>query len=217
VLLLNAAAVTPNAKAYKKDDISQFWEAFDSGVKNQLINVHRFQEQEPKKGKVGTPDIDVNQKPEPKKGKVLIYTSTNGIHFSYVPPYYASSGPSRMAMTRVLQELANHVPASEMRILTVHPGLTFTDASVEHGNNENSLPYSLPYDNINLPGNFFVWAATDEAEFLHGRFVWANWDVDELIGMKDKIEKDLGFLRVGLQGIASESFKTLFEGMKRSI
>jgi hypothetical protein len=32
--------------------VSQFFKAFETGVKNQLINVHRFQEQGPKEGKV---------------------------------------------------------------------------------------------------------------------------------------------------------------------
>ena len=43
-----------------------------------------------------------------------------------------------------------------------------------------------------LTGEFFAWAATDEADFLSGRFVWADWDVDELKGKKAEIlEKDL--------------------------
>lgn len=55
-----------------------------------------------------------------------------------------------------------------------------------------------------LAGHFAVWAASHEAEFLHGRFVWANWDVDEIktgdIG--EKIEKDPNFLKVGIEGLA---------------
>ncbi|KAH6674227.1 hypothetical protein B0J14DRAFT_699935 [Halenospora varia] len=31
-----------------------------------------------------------------------------------------------------------------------------------------------------LPGYFAVWLASPEAKFLKGKFVWANWDVDEL-------------------------------------
>ena len=43
-----------------------------------------------------------------------------------------------------------------------------------------------------LSGDFFAWAATEEADFLRGRFVWAEWDVEELKAKKDEIlEKDL--------------------------
>ncbi len=34
-----------------------------------------------------------------------------------------------------------------------------------------------------------VWASSPEAEFLKGRLVWANWDVDELKARKDEIIK----------------------------
>ena len=43
-----------------------------------------------------------------------------------------------------------------------------------------------------VAGAFFVWAATEEAAFLEGRFVWAEWDIDELKAKKDEIlEHDL--------------------------
>ena len=41
-----------NMRSSDEPSISQFFKAFESGVKNQLINVHRFQEQGPKEGKV---------------------------------------------------------------------------------------------------------------------------------------------------------------------
>lgn len=31
-----------------------------------------------------------------------------------------------------------------------------------------------------LPGAFAVWCASAESESLRGRFLWANWDVEEL-------------------------------------
>lgn len=55
----------------------------------------------------------------------------------------------------------------------------------------------------NLPGQFAVWAASPEARFLHGRFVWAKWDVDELQGglLRKRIDEDDEFLKVGVVGI----------------
>jgi hypothetical protein len=49
-----------------------------------------------------------------------------------------------------------------------------------------------------LPGDFAVWLAGPEADFLTGRFVWAQWDVDELIGMKEKVAQDPSLLTIGL-------------------
>jgi hypothetical protein len=45
-------------------------------------------------------------------------------------------------------------------------------------------------DDPALPGDFIVWLASAQAEFLRGRFVWANWDVTEMMAMKEKIEAD---------------------------
>ena len=48
-----------------------------------------------------------------------------------------------------------------------------------------------------LAGQFFAWLATDEAAFLSGRFVWAEWDIEELKAKKDEIlEKDLLLMTV---------------------
>jgi len=49
-----------------------------------------------------------------------------------------------------------------------------------------------------LPGDFAVWLASPEAEFLTGRYVWAQWDVDELIAMKEKVAQDPDLLTIGL-------------------
>lgn len=40
-----------------------------------------------------------------------------------------------------------------------------------------------------LPASFIVWAVSPEAEFLRGKFLWCNWDVDELKARKEELEK----------------------------
>jgi hypothetical protein len=53
-----------------------------------------------------------------------------------------------------------------------------------------------------LPANFAVWAATNEASFLHGRFVSAAWDVKELRGVleRDGLLQSPDFLKIGVKG-----------------
>lgn len=55
----------------------------------------------------------------------------------------------------------------------------------------------------NLPGQFAVWAASPAAAFLHGRFVWCEWDVDELASgeIRQKIDEDPWYLKVGVKGL----------------
>jgi hypothetical protein len=68
-----------------------------------------------------------------------------------------------------------------------------------------------------LPGGFAVWAATTEAEFLHGRFVWANWDIDELKAgdIGKKIKEDAHFLQVGMEGLAESMGSPMLEELKK--
>lgn len=56
---------------------------------------------------------------------------------------------------------------------------------------------------MSLPGAFAVWCASGEAAFLHGRFVWSAWDVDELKSgpIRDRLDKDGQFLRIGVHGL----------------
>ncbi|TVY63414.1 hypothetical protein Focb16_v015280 [Fusarium oxysporum f. sp. cubense] len=56
----------------------------------------------------------------------------------------------------------------------------------------------------NLAGNFAVWAASPEAEFIHGRFVWAAWDVEELkTRIEDGVKKNPRFLMAGIEGLSA--------------
>lgn len=53
-----------------------------------------------------------------------------------------------------------------------------------------------------LGGQFALWAATPEAGFLHGRFVWAAWDVDELQSKEfRKLLEDANYLKIGVKGL----------------
>jgi hypothetical protein len=55
------------------------------------------------------------------------------------------------------------------------------------------------FSTTGLPAAFCLWLASQESEFLKGRFVWANWNVEELMARADEIkEKDL--LTITLNG-----------------
>ena len=54
---------------------------------------------------------------------------------------------------------------------------------------------------VELPAHFMVWLSHDVAKtrFLSGRFVWVNWDVEELLQRKEEIGKSDVFT-MGLMG-----------------
>ena len=53
--------------------------------------------------------------------------------------------------------------------------------------------YDSDFDIVSLPAAFHVWLASPEARFLKGKFLWANWDVDELKAHAKEIEAGMKF------------------------
>lgn len=46
----------------------------------------------------------------------------------------------------------------------------------------------VAFDTVELPSNFAVWLCSPKARFLRGKFVWCDWDVEELLAKKDNIQ-----------------------------
>ena len=73
-----------------------------------------------------------------------------------------------------------------LRAFAYHPGAVPTELAYKMAN----AAHVILVDKVELSGAFTVWLTTPEAGFLKGRYSSANWDVDELLTMKDEIEKD---------------------------
>ncbi|KAK2468563.1 hypothetical protein H9L39_19722, partial [Fusarium oxysporum f. sp. albedinis] len=133
----------------------------------------------------------------PSRKLVILNLATiaiNATQLSVPIPLYSLT---KSAGTMMMQHIAMTVPSSEMQVITLEPGLHYTEAFARF-TDENSFQW----DDIKLPGDFAVWAASEEAEFLHGRFVWAKWDVNELKTgpLRKKIESGPSLFRVGVSG-----------------
>ena len=68
---------------------------------------------------------------------------------------------------------------------------------------------------VELPASFIVWLTTQPAAFLRGRFLWANWDVDELMAMRERFEREPGLLRLGLNGLENVESRALMAELKK--
>jgi hypothetical protein len=51
-----------------------------------------------------------------------------------------------------------------------------------------------------------VWLVSKEAAFLRGRFVWSNWDVEELLAREDEFKEDPLLLTLGLTGLSMKGW-----------
>ncbi|KAF1349181.1 putative NADP(+)-dependent dehydrogenase [Delphinella strobiligena] len=103
-------------------------------------------------------------------------------------------GSSKAAAAQLLQHFASELRDCDyVRIFSFHPGAFYTPEVAQHFAKDE-----MKWDDLDLPAHFAVWLAGPESDFLYGRHLWANWDVDELIALKDRLAKDPSFLTIGL-------------------
>lgn len=108
-------------------------------------------------------------------------------------PLRAGYGPSKAAVTQVMQHFAFEQEGDDVRVFSFHPGAFYTPSAAEIYTED-----ALVWEDINLPAHFALWLAGPESGFLNGRYVWAHWDIDELIALKERLAKDPAFLTIGL-------------------
>lgn len=136
----------------------------------------------------------ISSTPTPASGdKTIIVVSSAGSHIDQ--PMQVGYGSSKAALTRMTSLLAlEHTPEKDhVRLVSFHPGIVYTAAAQEH-----YAPDAFEWEDVKLPGDFAVWLAGEESGFLHGRFVWAQYDVDDLVALKGDLAENGGLLKVGL-------------------
>lgn len=77
----------------------------------------------------------------------------------------------------------------------MHPGIVDTELTALHHVREMGFNMDSP----ELPGGAALFLTTPDAEFLRGRWVSANWKVDDLVKIKDLIVREHLFVS-GLSG-----------------
>ncbi|KAG6358767.1 hypothetical protein INS49_012286 [Diaporthe citri] len=143
--------------------------------------------------------------PGPGGGRTIINISSAGAQVSGARR--VGYGPSKAAAAQVLQHFASDARQVQgqgqvrgggggnegAKIVSFHPGAFYTPTVAEH-----FAADEVKWDSLDLPAHFALWLAGSESGFLHGRHVWANWDVDELVALKDRLATDPHFLTIGL-------------------
>ncbi|RFU72130.1 hypothetical protein TARUN_10128 [Trichoderma arundinaceum] len=133
------------------------------------------------------------------KKRYLVNVATSAIHDWKAGEATKTYGLTKNSGVLLLQQLARDTPISNMQIVSFHPGALLTPGARVFGLDERSLNW----DDISLPSSVAVWSASDEAAFLHGRFIWSAWDVEELQSgeIKERLDKDDQYLRIGVHGV----------------
>jgi NAD(P)-dependent dehydrogenase (short-subunit alcohol dehydrogenase family) len=129
----------------------------------------------------------------PTRQKVILDVSSSAAYLSL--PGQAPYAASKLAFTQVMRTFQGEldgIPGQPVRVHSFNPGTVFTPGAAKLLDEEKARA-ALTWDDESLPRGFTVWLASPEAAFLKGRFVMSNWDVDELVALKDKYAKDPNF------------------------
>ncbi|KFX92711.1 hypothetical protein O988_07159 [Pseudogymnoascus sp. VKM F-3808] len=122
--------------------------------------------------------------------KAKILNISSGIaHVNPVPGLWAYAS-LKLAIVKMFDFLQAENP--DLSVFNIQPGVIETEL-----NQVSAFPGE---DDVTLPGHFNVWIASPEAEFLKGKFVWANWDVNELKALTKEVKESM-LLRVYLDGV----------------
>ncbi|KAF2800297.1 NAD(P)-binding protein [Melanomma pulvis-pyrius CBS 109.77] len=92
---------------------------------------------------------------------------------------------SKLACNRLVEHVdADHRAATGVHAYALHPGAVLTPQTLNH---RGEVWGALLGDDVALAGGMCVWLCREKRGWLSGRYVAANWDVDELEARSEEI------------------------------
>ncbi|MCJ1355271.1 MAG: hypothetical protein MMC33_005262 [Icmadophila ericetorum] len=168
-ILVNNAGQFPDDGLFIDQDLKKWWSGWEANVLGTAIVSQKFL-----------------QALGPGKKAVVLTVTSMAAHMRFPVLGWSGYNASKLAQARIFESIRFEHP--DVRFVNVHPGVIESDGFT--GSGAPVPPGGMTEGK--MAGDFFAWLSTDEAEFLSGRFVWAEWDVEELKARKDEIlEKDL--------------------------
>ncbi|KAK5051873.1 hypothetical protein LTR84_002676 [Exophiala bonariae] len=125
-----------------------------------------------------------------KVGTLINISSTAAISAF---PTQVGYSPSKLAGNRMIEILQVDYPNA--RVFNLHPGVVDTELTTLH----HVAQMGFNMDSPELSGGAALFLTTPDAEFLRGRWVSANWQVDDLVKQREVVVKEHLFV-TGLSG-----------------
>ncbi|KAI9695790.1 MAG: hypothetical protein M1836_006056 [Candelina mexicana] len=174
-IMINNAGYLEKATRTIDMDISDSWLSMEINVKGTMIMSRAY-----------VKHFTAQKIKEP----IYINVTSATAHHTY--PAGGAYGAAKAASARLMDFVQLNHP--ELRVINLQPGVIKTAMSAR-----SEMQVEV-WDNADLPAHFMVWLSSSEAEFLKGRFLWANWDVEELKAKKKEIEGNPILLTLTLGG-----------------
>ena len=180
-VLINNAGHFADEGPFVDQDLSKWWSGFEINILGTAVVTQQFLRARAK---------------APAKAALVLNVSSMATHFRFPLIGWSGYTGSKLGQARIFEHIRFEHP--DVNFVNVHPGNIPTDGYARTG--ADTPPDG--WTDGTLAGQFYAWLASTDAEFLSGRFVWAEWDIDELKAKKAEIvEKDL--LRTTIDGLVA--------------
>ncbi|KAL1794529.1 hypothetical protein ACET3X_007950 [Alternaria dauci] len=113
----------------------------------------------------------------------VIAINSWGAHLS-LNDGFAAYCVAKMAVYRLWDTVLLAKP--NLSVFHTQPGVVLTEMNISVGGAASFK--GVKTDDVSLPASFNLWLSTPEARFLKGKFLWCNWDIDELKSRAKEIE-----------------------------
>jgi NAD(P)-dependent dehydrogenase (short-subunit alcohol dehydrogenase family) len=121
---------------------------------------------------------------EASSGGHLILVSSIGAQG--LVPTASDYQTSKHAINRLCEFVNVDHGQDGIKCFAIHPG----GVATELGHNMPAAMHPYLTDSPKLAAGFMVWLASGKADWATGRYLSANWDVEELTALKDQILRD---------------------------
>ncbi|KDQ53604.1 hypothetical protein JAAARDRAFT_39292 [Jaapia argillacea MUCL 33604] len=114
------------------------------------------------------------------QGHIILLSSVGA---QKIGPGASAYGCSKHALNRFAEYIHCEYNAQGIKVFSIHPGGVVTELS-------SVAPHLLPYlvDTAELPGYTMVRLSSGSEDWLSGRYISCNWDLDELAKRRREIE-----------------------------
>ncbi len=169
-ILVNNAGHFPDDGPFVTQDLKHWWSGFEINILGTAIVTQQYLRA--LASKTTTPGVVLN-------------VSSMAAHMRFPLTAWAGYNSSKLGGARIFESLRFEHP--DVKFLNIHPGQIESDGFTRSG-----APAPEEMTDGSMAGKFFAWAATQESDGLSGRFLWAEWDIEELKAKKQEIlDKDL--------------------------
>lgn len=164
VLIANAGALSNVTQMLDEKDPDRWWNTFEVNVRGVYNTVRASLSALEKTG-----------------GRIVVITSSFAQQRILRASDYCTS---KHALNRLVEFIALEYP--KLKVFALHPGAHKTQLAVEGG---VGFPEDITFDALQLPATTMLYLTSGPLDWLNGKYLSANWDLDEIErDWKEKIQ-----------------------------